>query len=267
MPPAGAAVWRFIIAALFLVPVASYRERWDWRALRANFPALLFLGVVGISGFQLGMFYGLESSSAINASLIMAMGPALTVLFAAVLDRHNMDLQQWCGLGLGISGVLVVTTRGDIEVLRALRFNRGDLILLLGATAWALYSVVLKRYVRGLSLLQLAASTILICALSMAVGVALAAPAQLAWPPAAAWPALLFTGVVGSGFAYLWWNAAVVQIGAPRAAAFGNLVPVFTVAVGLALGQPIGLMQLLGAALVVGGVIMATATRVPSPGG
>lgn len=258
MPPAGAAVWRFVVAVLFLVPVVSYRERWNWPALRRNFWALLFMGVVGISGFQLGMFYGLRSSSAINASLIMATSPALTVLLASALDRHALGLRQWAGLLLGLAGILVVSTHGDWQALLGLQFGHGDLLLAGGAVAWACYSVVLRRHVRGLSMLQLSASTIFICTLAMAAGTAWLDPRQLALPPAAAWPALLFVGVVGSGFAYLWWNAGVVQVGATRAAPFGNLVPVFTVLSGLALGQPLSLAQGIGAGMVVGGVVLTT---------
>jgi drug/metabolite transporter (DMT)-like permease len=258
VPPAGAAVWRFIIAALFLVPVVSSRERWDRAALRRNAPALLFLGAVGISGFQLGMFYGLRTSSAINASLIMSLSPALTVVLAALLDRQHIGARQWLGVSLGLAGVLLVSVHGDWRTLRALRFGHGDLIMLAGALAWALYSVVLRRNVRGLSLLQVSASTILICALSMALGVLLFDRPQLAWPPLPAWPALLFMGVIGSGLAYIWWNAGVVRLGAARTAVFGNLTPLFTVLLGVLLGQTLDAMQLLGAALVIGGVVIAT---------
>jgi drug/metabolite transporter (DMT)-like permease len=74
----------------------------------------------------------------------------------------------------------------------------------------------------------------------------------------AVWPALLFMGVVGSGLAYLWWNSGVVRLGAARAAMFGNLTPVFTVLIAVALGQTLDAAQLFGAVLVISGVIIAT---------
>jgi drug/metabolite transporter (DMT)-like permease len=257
MTPLAGASWRFLVAALFLVPMVSLRERWNWPALRANGWALLFLGVVGISGFQIGMFYGVQSSSASNAALITALTPALTVALLAALERHAISVARWAGLALGLLGVLVVVTRGSWAALRGLQFGRGDLWLVMGATTWALYSVVLRRYVAGLSLLQLSSSTILICALTL-TALTGALSGSVHWPPPAAWLPLLFIGIIGSGFAYLWWNQAVIQVGAARAAAFMNLVPLFTILMGVPLGEGVSLAQLAGGALIIGGVLLAT---------
>jgi drug/metabolite transporter (DMT)-like permease len=258
MPPIGSAIWRFAIASLFLIPVVTVRERWDWVALRANLGWLVFLGGIGIAGFQLGMFYGLQTSSATNASLIMALSPALTVMFAAMTGGERISAARWLGLAVGLIGVLIVATGGSWQALAALQFGRGDLWLAGGATTWAIYSVVLRRHVRGLGVLQLSASTILISALALTLMAAVASPSQLIAPPNAAWWALLFMGVVGSGFAYLWWNTGVMKLGAARAASFMNLVPVFTMIIGVALGQSLSWAQLLGGALVIAGVVMAT---------
>ena len=258
MPPMSSAMWRFGIASLFLIPVVTARERWDWAALRANSGWLIFLGGFGIAGFQLGMFYGLQTSSATNASLIMALSPALTVVFAAVTGGEGISPTRWLGLALGLIGVLIVATHGSWEALATLHFGSGDLWLAGGATTWAIYSVVLRRHVRGLTVLQLSASTILVSAMTLCVLAAVAAPTQLRLPPASAgWP-LLFIGVVGSGFAYLWWNTGVMKLGAARAASFMNLVPLFTMVIGLALGQSLSWAQVFGGELVTAGVVMAT---------
>lgn len=257
MPPLSAAIWRFAIAVAFLLPLTTHREGWEWGALRRNAVPLLVMGGIGILGFQLGMFYGLETSSAANAALIMGLNPALTVALSAALERRHIRLLQWCGLLLGIAGVAIVVSNGHWQSLLRLSFGRGDLWLLGGAAAWALYSVMIRRNVRGLGVMQITASTILICTVAMTVGAALWAPGNLLWPPRALWLPLLFIGVIGSGLAYVWWNAAVTKLGAARASMFMNLVPVFTIGIGTLMGQPVGPAQLLGAALVIGGVILA----------
>jgi drug/metabolite transporter (DMT)-like permease len=258
MPPLAGASWRFIIASLFLIPVVSFREAWDWAALRRNRWALLFLGTVGIAGFQLGMFYGLMTSSATNAALIMALSPALTVTLVAVLERRGISLLRAAGLVLGLVGVTVVATRGSWAQLLALQFGRGDLWMFMAACTWSIYSVVLRRYVHGLSVLQLSASTILICAVGLVLVAAALTPSQLQLPPTATWGSLLFMGIVGSGFAYLWWNQGVIKMGAARASTFMNLTPLFTMLIGVTLGEPVSFAQLAGGALIIGGVLMAT---------
>jgi drug/metabolite transporter (DMT)-like permease len=162
------------------------------------------------------------------------------------------------GLMLGLVGVLVVATRGSWAQVRALQFGRGDLWMFAGATTWAIYSVVLRRYVHGLSVLQLSASTILVCAIGLTLVAAAVTPSQLQLPPLTAWWSLLFMGVVGSGFAYLWWNHGVINVGAARASTFMNLTPLFTMLIGVALGESLSLAQLAGGALIISGVLMAT---------
>ncbi len=258
MPPNSAIIWRFLLAAAFLLPLVSLRERWDWPALWRHRWVLLVLGGFGITGFQLGMFYGLRTSSATNAALLMGFSPALTVALAAVADRRMISAKQFAGIALGLAGVITVVCRGQWSVLRQLDFASGDLLLAAGGAAWAVYSVVLQRRVRGLSLLQVTATTITLCALLMLLAAGAAAPASVRWPPPAAWPALLFIGIAGSGVAYIWWNDAVTQVGAARAAQFMNFVPVLTMLMAVPLGEPLGLAQLLGAALVIAGVLLAT---------
>jgi drug/metabolite transporter (DMT)-like permease len=258
MAPLGAIIWRFALAAAFLIPLVSLRERWQWLALWRHRWVLLFLGGIGITGFQLGMFYGLRTSTATNASLLMGFSPALTVALSAVLERRWIGARQFAGLILGTVGVITVVCRGQWSVLQQLDFSGGDLLLVAGGGAWALYSVVLQRWVSGVSLLQVTVATIVICTLlTLTVAVA-TSPGTVRWPPPHVWPALLVMGVAGSALAYVWWNDAVARVGASRAAQFMNLVPVLTMLMAVPLGEPLALAQVLGAVLVITGVLLAT---------
>jgi drug/metabolite transporter (DMT)-like permease len=258
MPPLGVSIWRFLLAGAVLLPVMLLREPIAWAALRRNAWPLLIMGVVGNFGFNAGMFYGLQHTSAVNASLITALNPALIVVLAAGLHREPIGGRRLIGLLLGLAGVLVVVTRGSWSVLRNLEFSRGDLMLLGGSCCWAIYSVVPRLYIRGLGALQIASATILIGVLAM-IGVgAVAAPGALVLPPAGAWVALVFMGVCGAALAYIWWNQGVVRVGPQRTAIFLNLSPVFTALMGVALGQSISLAQVAGALLVIAGVLTAS---------
>jgi drug/metabolite transporter (DMT)-like permease len=203
------------------------------------------------------MFYGLTTSSASNAALILAFTPAMTVALEAAIDRHRVRTLQAIGVTLGLVGVTVVVCRGQWAVLRHLAFVRGDLWLLAAGVAWAAYSVVLKRRVKGVTMLQLSTATIAICALTMVIA-GLFMPGTLRMPPLRTWLPLLFMGVVASGMAYLWWNTAVMRVGAARASVFMNLTPVFTMLIGVPLGEQLGIAPLVGAVLVIVGVVLAT---------
>jgi drug/metabolite transporter (DMT)-like permease len=258
MPPLGVSIWRFLLAGAVLLPVMLWREPIAWTALRRNAWPLLIMGVVGNFGFNAGMFYGLQHTSAVNASLITALNPALIVVLAAGLHREPIGGRRLVGLLLGLAGVLVVVTRGSWLVLRNLEFSRGDLLLLGGSCCWAIYSVIPRLYIRGLGALQIAGATILIGVLAMIGFGVVVTPAALMVPPAGAWVALVFMGVCGAALAYIWWNQSVVRVGPQRTAIFLNLTPVFTALMGVALGQSITLAQVMGALLVIAGVLTAS---------
>ncbi|MFO1401945.1 MAG: EamA family transporter [Steroidobacteraceae bacterium] len=258
MPPLAASLWRFVLAAAVLLPVMLWQEPLAWAALRRNAWPLLVMGAVGIFGFNVGMFYGLQRTSALNAALIGALNPAMIVVLAAILHREPVGGRRLGGLLLGVAGVLVVVTRGSWQALRGLQFSHGDLMLLGGSFCWAVYSVVPRLYIRGLGALQMAGVSIVVGLATMLAFALLAVPEALMLPPLAAWPSLAFMGVFGAALAYIWWNHGIVRVGPQRAAAFLNLIPVATAAMGLALGQGVGAAHVAGAALVIAGVLLAS---------
>jgi drug/metabolite transporter (DMT)-like permease len=257
MHPLGVILWRFTAAVLIIVPWIALREGWDWQGLRRNLWPLLAMGVLGVVAFNLAMFYGLQSTSAVNASLIMAFSPILTACGTVILGGERLRLMRVGGLLLGVFGVALVVSRGSLPSLWRTGIDRGDVLMLGGSCAWAVYGLIPRRFVHGLAAAQMGAASLVVTAVTLLIVCTIASPAALHPPPRAALWAVLFMGVLATALAYLWWNIGVVRIGATRAAGFLNLIPVFTMLSGLVLGQAISLAQVLGAALVIGGVVLA----------
>ena len=63
-----------------------------------------------------------------------------------------------------------------------------------------------------------------------------------------------FTSVLG----YLWWNQGIKEIGAGKTSLFFNIVPVVTMAISFVVGTPISVFQMIGALLVISGVLVAS---------
>lgn len=258
MSPLYLGAWRFVAAAIVLVPLVAFREGWSMHGLRRNALALLAMSFVGVFGFNVSLFYGLRLTSAVNGALIMAFNPALTVVLSALLNRESISARQVTGLLLGLFGVIVVVSKGSWHTLAAMSFSVGDLLVLLGSLGWAIYSVIPKRFVHGLSTMQVTGSTIAGGATLMAVMAAFATPDFLALPSLPIAAAIAFMGLFGSVLAYLWWNQGVQKIGASSVAVFINLVPIFAALIGLLLGQSISWAQICGAALVIAGVLYSS---------
>ena len=68
------------IASLGLLLIFSITGQLRWTALRQNLVIYLIIGIIGIAGFNIGCFYGLQTTSAVNGALIMATTPLMTLL-------------------------------------------------------------------------------------------------------------------------------------------------------------------------------------------
>jgi drug/metabolite transporter (DMT)-like permease len=258
MSPLSLGAWRFTVAAAVLVPMVALREGWPLPEVRRNALALATMSVVGVLGFNVSLFYGLRLTSAVNGALIMAFNPALTVVLSALVNRESVSGRQLAGLLLGVAGVIVVVSKGSWHVLAGMSFSAGDLLMLLGSLGWAIYTVIPKRFVHGLSTMQVTGSTIAGGAALMAAFAASTTPDFLELPPLPVTAAIGFMGLFGSVLAYLWWNQGIQKIGASSAAVFINLVPIFTALIGLLLGQQVSAAQVFGAALVIAGVVCSS---------
>jgi drug/metabolite transporter (DMT)-like permease len=260
MSPLSIGAWRFIIAALVLVPFVALKDGWALPAIRRNALPLVVMSMVGVFGFNVALFYGLRLTSAVNGALIMAINPALTVLLSGLVNRELVSGRQIAGLLLGLLGVVVVVSKGSWHVLTAMSFSTGDLLVLLATSCWAIYSVIPKRFVRGLSTMQVTGSTIVGGAALMGALAATATPDFLQPPSLPLATAIVVMGLFSSVLAYLWWNQGVQKIGVSSVAVFINLVPIFAALIGFALGQPISAAQLCGAVLVIAGVACSSGT-------
>lgn len=258
MSPLAAGAWRFTLAALIFIPLVAWREGWTFGAIKRNALVLTIMSAVGVFGFNIGMFFGLKSTSAVNGALIVAVTPALTAVLAALLNRRAPSVMQLIGLALGMAGVAMVVSHGSLDVLLSLHLSHGDALVLLAAFCWAIYSVLPQRFIKGLSSLQVAGSTIIGGAVLMIGFGAGAAPDLLQVPPMGAMLGIVFMAVFGSVFAYMWWNNGIQVIGPAQAAIFMNFVPLFAALIGVLLGEHLVASQMLGAVLVIGGVLSST---------
>jgi drug/metabolite transporter (DMT)-like permease len=230
------------------------------------------LGLVGVTGFSAMSYTGLAYTTAINGSLLNAAAPAFLVLFAALgFGRSLGERVGWAqvgGVALSIAGVLAIISRGAPETLASLAFNVGDLWVMGAVLVWSIYTVLLKRWPSQVPPLSFLLATILF---SLPLPIVLCA-AELAWgarvPPVNTATVLttIYLGLFPSIAAYAFWGYGVGRIGPTRAMFFQYLIPLF--AAGLAvllLGESLRLFHVAGAALIIGGLVLATRPSAAGP--
>jgi drug/metabolite transporter (DMT)-like permease len=255
MEPLQLTFWRWVLAAVPLLVLAHFVERPDWRAVLRRWPVLLLLSALGMSGYTLLLYSALQNTSALNASLVTAANPALIMVLAVILLRDRPRPLSWVGIGLGLLGVLLVLTGGELQRLLTFSINRGELLIVGAITVWGLYTIIARR-------LSIPAVTSTAVQVAMAAAVlspfAVVAGAGLPETPAEGW-SLAFIALFPSLGSYLLWNLALKRTTAANAGNYLNLIAVFTAIITVILGQPITVPQVLGGVLVISGVLLTSA--------
>lgn len=251
---------RWALAVVPLIIVAQLIEKPDWRAAMRHLPLLALLGVLGITGFSLLIYFALKFTSPLNASLINAVNPALIVVLAAVLPavvqggrREHLSWRSVLGIVLGLIGVVIVITDGDVLALLRNGLNLGDLLMIGAIVAWSIYTLVGRRIHD--------VPPITSTAIQVAVAVVLLTPflaiSGLHWPTdAPGWGAIGYIVIFPSIAAYVLWNAATRMVAPATASIYINLQVVFTALIGLPFGFGITGVQVLGGIVVVAAVVL-----------
>jgi drug/metabolite transporter (DMT)-like permease len=263
LPPVTISFIRLSIGALIMSPVIIRLLRQERAALKENFKLLFFLAVTGVIGFNLLIYWAVNYTTAINATLLNSTSPLFIFLLSALLIGEKMELKYWVSMAISMIGVLIVITHGSIERMLALQFNIGDLIMVLAVISWALYSINIKKISGKLPSLAIFGFT-------LAIGFLLMVPAaaiELSMVPVATvglaeWSALLYIGIFPSICSFLLWNRGVSMIGPSKASLSLNLIPVFgTVFAFFVLGEVIAIPQIIGGCLVFIGVFITSFSK------
>jgi len=133
---------RWAIAFLILLPLASRVLRPD-SGLWQQWKRFALLSLFSIGGYNALLYLALNTSTAINVTLVGASTPVWMLLIGRVLFKVPVSRRQMLGAVLSIAGVLLVLGRGDWQVISHLRLVPGDVYVLLASIAWATYSWLL----------------------------------------------------------------------------------------------------------------------------
>ena len=234
------------------------RERWRYLAL---------MGATGFTLFNFMLYTALHYTSAINVAIEQSAMPLFIFALSYALFRTRVRLVQLAGFLLTAAGVWVTATYGDIAApfrgegpLSGFGgLNRGDLIMIFAAFAYAAYTAFLpkKPAMDPLSFLfaiMLAAWVVALAGLGFETSMGWSLPPQ----GAQGWLVVLYAGIFPSILAQAFYIRGVEGIGANAAGLFINLVPVFAALLSvLVLGEALEVFHAVAFALVVGGVWLA----------
>jgi drug/metabolite transporter (DMT)-like permease len=265
-PPLAATAWRFLIAAAVLTPFALAPGL--RRPAGADWLWALALGFFGIFLYGICFMWGLQKIEAGRAALVVALNPVTVALVDLLFFGARFTRLKCLGSALALCGCLLVIGNGDPLALLQGGIGFGETLIIGCVLCWTAYTFIGRQASRRLPPVVVTWSGCL-CGVLFLLLAALGEGKLGTSPdwPLAAWVAILFLAILGTAAGYLWYGDAVQKVGATRAAAFINLVPVFAVLLGaLILGERLPPAVLLGGGLVIAGVYLLNrpARKLPS---
>lgn len=257
VPPFTVAFLRFFLAAICLIPVMLIWDPTGWKLKLNQLPPLILLGLSGVFAYNALFFSGLMHTTAISGSLIIAANPMATSILSALVLKEKFSAKQILGILISFSGVLFVITKGSLETLTTQSFNIGDLMMIGAMLSWAIYSIVGKKVMDGLSAITSTTYAIIIGTIFFLPFLLYELRSfSLSQVPPASWLAIIYMSLFASVLGFVWWYQGIKKIGAAKAAIFVNLVPIFSIFIASFFGEQVLVVQLLGAALVISGVYL-----------
>lgn len=258
----GAAAGFFLFLLLF--------ARDTFRTTRRELLFLVVFGITGIGFVQWLYFVAIDHLPVGIALLIQFLGPLFVALFARFVYHEHIRRRIWAALVLCITGLSVV-----VEFWSGLAFSTLGITAALGAAfALAAYILMAERERKHRDPASLSFYGFLFAALFWAM---ISPLWQFPWDvlddtvslqgnfseqSAPVWALVTFIVVIGTMVTFTLLTGALRHIPATRASIVATLEPVLaTVVAWVWLGESFGTAQLIGGAVVLGGIVLAQTAR------
>jgi drug/metabolite transporter (DMT)-like permease len=212
---------------------------------RRELPYLVLLAFLGIALHQWLQVTGLVTATAVASGWIVATTPVFMAILGWIFLGEKLRLSQAGGILLASAGVLVLVGRVP---------SAGELLILVSAPNWAVFSILSRR---GLSRHPPATLMLWVMVIGWLMVTASGAPGIPSFD-GRGWVAIAFLGVLCSGVAYVFWYDALAVLPAARVGALLYLEPLVTLAVAAAvLAEWPTVPTVLGGAAIFAGVWLA----------
>lgn len=249
LDPAILTFIRFTLAACIFGP---------WVHLRygLTFSISLFLRCAVISSclviFFCCMFLSLRYTTALNTSVIFALVPSISGVYALFITGERLGRGQQLALICGMVGVIWVIFRGEPAQFLAMEWNRGDVIFLGGCFAMGLYTPLIKLVHRGEAMAVMTFWVLVTGSLWLLVFVGTRLPA-VAWStiPGFAWLGIGYLAVFTTIITFFLTQYAVPYLGPTRVMAYSYLYPGLVLLIDLGLGHGLPPLRVVPGVLVV----------------
>lgn len=256
--PVSLSFFRFFAGGVILLLFGYLFMRTKLFTLKTkDIPELALLAIFGVVGMSVLLFFGQQTTTAINTSMIMQINPVIIFLLGLLIGE-KASLLKFAGIILSLTGCLLVV---DVITMRgfAYDFNHlpGDLIIFASACCWAIYSVFGKNAVKRLGGFAVTTWTMLFGAIELLL-LLMILPGERTVPnTGSSWCVIIYIAIFPTALAFFAWFEAMDKIDLSLLNIMQYLTPVFTIVLAwLILSERISVLNAVGIILVISGVIV-----------
>ena len=259
VPPLTLNFLRWASVWLILIPFTYKEILNNLNYIKKNWLVISFMGIITISTFNSVVYFALTYTQVINAVLVLAAIPAVTIVISSIMKVDKTNIFQLFGLLLSIIGIGAIISNADIQKITTLSFNKGDLWMLVCVFTWAIYSTLLKKH-------KFKFSQFTLIQLMVSIGIIFLIP-QFFYERSIgleanfnkAFFAILFYVVIFPALAaYYCWQKGVEIVGPNRATMFIQLMPLLSAVLAILIFQEkFELYHFIGASFILSGIYLS----------
>lgn len=258
-------VWiRFTIGVMILGVTVLWRKQFALPA-RDDLLHLALLGFIGVTFHQWLQATGLQTARATTTAWIVASTPVFIAVLSWLVLKENLGWARVGGIVLAALGVLLIVSKGNLSALLAGQEGTfGDLLVLISAPNWAVFSVLSRRELARHPAARMMFYVMFFGWLFTNIWLFGFGPglAEIPHLDVQGWAAILVLGILGSGLAYVTYYDALQTLPASQLGAFLNIEPLVTTLLAAAMiGEHITWITVLGGAVILFGVWLVNRKR------
>ena len=259
IPPFSLNFYRWFFAGLILLPFTNEEIIKKRKYIFDNIGFFIILGITSITIFNSIVYYSLYYTQVISGVLMISTIPVWIIFISSILKIEKTNIFQIIGVILSLTGVLFIITKANLEILKTLNFNKGDITMVVAMFSWATYSALLKKKkykLSQISLLEVVITfglvfliPIYFIEMNMGYLIKLEKPFYLTLTYVVLFPGLC---------SFFFWIKGISIIGANRSGIFLHLMPIFGAIMAMIIfDEKFMFYHLLGAVFILMGIILS----------
>jgi drug/metabolite transporter (DMT)-like permease len=244
----------FGFALLVALTRRHFRKSWP---RRGDLPRFIAAGLVGHTVHVSLVMWGIDLSTAFSSSLVLTSSPLWTLLILALLGAEKLGRRQLVGTLAAFAGIVIFLS--DKFAAGLALAGAGDLVLLVAASLFSLYTVITKSLVERYGPLNVMCYSLLFGAPPLVLATLPAfLDAPLADVTAGVWLGVFWAVAVSSFLGWIVWAWVNSVRGLARSAPLQYLMPpIAGVVAWLTLGETFTWLKIAGAVTAMAGIAWA----------